>query len=62
MQSFTGLFSSTSFYNRMVELKAQSFMPLAIYLKVCGLANCTGISFIDSTPLRVCDKRRIKTT
>lgn len=47
-------------YNRMVELKGQSFMPLAIYLKVCGLANCTGISFIDSTPLRVCDKRRIK--
>jgi len=46
-------------YNRMVELKGQSFMPLAIYLKVCGLAHCTGISFIDSTPLRVCDKRRI---
>lgn len=46
-------------YNRMVELKGQSFMPLAIYLKVCGLANCTGISFVDSTPLRVCDKRRI---
>jgi len=46
-------------YSRMVELKGQSFMPLAIYLKVCGLAHCTGISFIDSTPLRVCDKRRI---
>lgn len=46
-------------YNRMVELKGQSFMPLAIYLKVCGLANCTGISFVDSSPLRVCDKRRI---
>ena len=46
-------------YNRMVELKGQSFMPLAIYLKVCGLTHCTGISFIDSTPLRVCDKRRI---
>ena len=52
-------FPNTVSYNRMVELKGQSFMPLAIYLKVCGLANCTGISFIDSTPLRVCDKRRI---
>lgn len=43
----------------MIELKGQSFIPLAIYLKVCGLANYTGISFIDSTPLKVCDKRRI---
>lgn len=43
----------------MIELKGQSFMPLAIYLKTCGLANCTGVCFIDSTPLRVCDKRRI---
>ena len=46
-------------YNRMVELKKSLFIPLAIYLKSYGLANCTGISFIDSTPLRVCDKRRI---
>lgn len=46
-------------YNRMVELKQQSFMPLAIYLKTQGLADCTGISFIDSTPLRVCHNRRI---
>ena len=46
-------------YNRMVELKRESFIPLGIYLKVCGLSNCTGLSFIDSTPLRVCDKRRI---
>ncbi len=55
----TSYFPNLVSYNRMVELKGQSFMPLAIYLKVCGLANCTGISFIDSTPLRVCDKRRI---
>lgn len=46
-------------YNRMIELKRDSFMPLAIYLKVCGLDHCTGISFIDSTPLRVCNRRRI---
>ena len=55
----TSYFPDLVSYNRMVERKGQSFMPLAIYLKVCGLANCTGISFIDSTPLRVCDKRRI---
>jgi len=43
----------------MVELKGQSFMSLAICIKVCGLANCTGISFIDSTPLRIYEKHRI---
>lgn len=34
-------------------------MPLVIYMKTFGLANCSEISFIDSTPLRVCDRRRI---
>lgn len=37
-------------YNRMVELKQQSFMLLAIYLKTLGLATYNGIGFIDSTP------------
>ena len=46
-------------YHRMVGLKRDSFMPLATYLKTSGLANCLGISFIDSTPLRVCDRRGI---
>lgn len=46
-------------YNRMVELKSTSFIPMMIYLKNKGLDDCTGISFVDSTPLRVCDTRRI---
>jgi hypothetical protein len=46
-------------YNRMVELKQQSFIPLAVYLKSSALGDCTGISFIDSTPLRVCHNKRI---
>jgi len=46
-------------YTRMVELKSTSFIPMMIFLKTKGLADCTGISFVDSTPLRVCDKRRI---
>ncbi len=46
-------------YNRMVELKSSSFIPMMIYLKTKGLSDCTGISFVDSTPLRVSDKRRI---
>ncbi len=43
----------------MVELKSSSFNPMMIYLKTKGIAECTGISFVDSTPLRVCDKRGI---
>ena len=35
------------------------FLPDSNNLKTKGLADCTGISFVDSTPLRVCDKRRI---
>lgn len=43
-------------YSRIVELKRESFMRMFIYLKTSGLANCTGISFIDSTPLPVFNK------
>jgi hypothetical protein len=46
-------------YNRMVELSSQMIVPLAIYLKTRATGDCTGISFIDSTPLRVCHNRRI---
>ena len=46
-------------YNRMVELKKDSLLPLAIYLKNFAVGSCTGISFIDSTPIRVCNNRRI---
>jgi hypothetical protein len=46
-------------YNRMVELCSDSLIALAIYLKTRALGECTGIGFIDSTPLRVCDNKRI---
>ena len=34
-------------------------LPLAFYLKSVRMGNCSGISFIDSTPIRVCHNRRI---
>lgn len=46
-------------YNRMVELCSKTIVPLGMYLKTAGTGPCTGISFIDSTPLRVCHNRRI---
>lgn len=52
-------FHNTVSYNITVELKRESLIPLAIYLKQMGTGECTGISFIDSTPLRVCHNRRI---
>lgn len=38
----------------------QSVLPMTILLKTYCLGESTGISFIDSTPLRVCKNKRIK--
>jgi hypothetical protein len=54
-----GYFPDLVSYNRMVELCSDSMLPLAAYLKNFALGDCSGISFIDSTPLRVCHNRRI---
>jgi hypothetical protein len=34
-------------------------LPMTIFLKTCCLGEGTGISFIDSTPIRVCKNKRI---
>jgi hypothetical protein len=43
----------------MVELQKQVILPMALFAKTCCLGECSGISFIDSTPLRVCKNKRI---
>ncbi|MDR1623453.1 MAG: IS982 family transposase [Tannerellaceae bacterium] len=45
-------------YNRFVELQQQVLLPLVIFLKTCRMGKCTGISFIDSTALKVCHIKR----
>ena len=45
-------------YNRFVELKSEALIPLLVYLYT-RFGSCDGISFVDSTVLRVCDSRRI---
>ena len=40
-------------YNRFVELEREAALPLAIFIKKILLGKCTGISFVDSTPLCV---------
>jgi hypothetical protein len=46
-------------YNRFVELMQRVLLPLSAYLRHC-YGRCTGISFIDSTSLAVCENRRIE--
>jgi hypothetical protein len=53
-------FPNTVSYNRFTELMQQNLMPMTLFLKTCCLGDCTGISFIDSTPVRVCKPKRIK--
>jgi len=53
-------FPNTVSYNRFVELMQSNILPLTLYMKTCCLGTCTGISFIDSTPIRACKNKRIK--
>lgn len=53
-------FPQTVSYNRFVELSQTVLMPMTIFLKTCCLGRCSGISFVDSTPIRVCNNKRIK--
>ena len=46
-------------YNRFVELMQQALVPLLLYMSNCRTGKCSGISFIDSTTLDVCDNKRI---
>jgi len=52
-------FPETVSYNRFVELMQANILPLTLYMKTSCLGDCTGISFIDSTPIRVCKNKRI---
>ena len=53
---FPGLVS----YSRFVEYIPSVLMPLCAYLRYRCFGPCTGISFIDSTPLTVCHNLRIQ--
>lgn len=54
------LFPAVVSYNRFIELSHRSALPFMFFLHHCCRGECTGISFIDSTVLRVCHKKRIK--
>ena len=45
-------------YNRFVELPPSVLVPLLAYLQQ-RQGNCTGLSFVDATAIKVCHNKRI---
>jgi hypothetical protein len=58
MKRYAGAFPRLVSYNRFVELMPSALVPLCGYLQ-SRKGECSGISFIDSTSLKVCHNRRI---
>jgi hypothetical protein len=56
----TDCFPDVVSYNRFIELSHRCAVPFMLFLHYCCRGECTGISFIDSTVLRVCHNKRIK--
>lgn len=47
-------------YNRFVEVMQSAIVPLTVYMMSKCVGKCSGISFIDSTPIKVCGNKRIR--
>lgn len=58
-QHLTRAFPHLVSYSRFVELEVDALLPLAAFLAT-RFGRCTGLSCIDSTPLKVCHNLRIK--
>ena len=48
------MFPNVVSYNRLTELQKVSLLPLFAFFRIQLGGKCTSISFVDSTPLRVC--------
>ena len=53
------LFLNLLSFNRFIELQSKVAVEFMLFLKECRLGKCTGISFIDSTLIKVCKNQRI---
>lgn len=53
-------FPDTVSYNRFVELQQKAVVPMVLFLQMCCLGQCSGISFMDSTLIKVCHSKREK--
>ena len=52
-------FPQTISFNRFTELEKSVVVPCVIFVNKCLLGKCKGMSFVDSTFLRVCRNQRI---
>lgn len=55
---YPGYFPKMLSYNRFIELMPRTIIVLCRYLE-SRKGQCTGISFIDSTPIQVCKPKRM---
>ncbi len=53
------LFPKTVSYNRFVELQKSVILQLMVFIKEVLPGRCTGVAYVDSTPLRGCRHQRI---
>jgi len=56
---WTDAFPDLVSYQRFIEWIPGTLVPMCAYLRSC-FGSCSGISFMDSTSLRVCHNRRIE--
>jgi len=47
-------------YNRFIAIERRVFVPMMFFINTVCFGKCTGITFIDSTSIRVCHNKRIK--
>lgn len=59
-KQWRGYFPRLVSYNRFVEIMQGITATLTLYLMKHRFGKCSGISFIDSTTLDVCDSHRIR--
>lgn len=53
------LFAKRVSYTSFVELEKEILLPLTVFIKQVLLGECMGISFVDSTSLRICRNQRV---
>lgn len=58
-ETFRSCFPKAVSYNRFVEVMQGLIVPLTLYLMRFRVGKCSGISFLDSTTIDVCDNHRI---
>ena len=57
-QHIADCFPDALSYNRFVELMPRVFIKMLIFMRLCSFGRCSGITFVDSTMIPVCDNLR----